>query len=153
MQIIVDRYRAYFPKFNIAKAALIDGHMSDGELAWLSRAAKKAKVIIELGSGIGRSARALAHNVGENAVLYCVDAFAGSAAEKEGYMQVVAQMDGDFACYHFNSNLWDHIARGRVRPIRMNGRNAARLLREQRVKADLIFIDAGHMYEEVKEDI
>jgi predicted O-methyltransferase YrrM len=154
MQIIVDRYDGYFRDvFNIAKAASVDGMMSHGELAWLSRSAQKTRVIIEVGSWAGRSARALADNMPDNAVLYAIDTFDGSADEKDSGMRVAREMDGDHVCFSFTKNLWDHIEKGRVHPIRMNGRNAARLLREQGVKANLIFIDAGHMYEEVKEDI
>jgi beta-1,4-mannosyl-glycoprotein beta-1,4-N-acetylglucosaminyltransferase len=149
--IIMQRYGKKDPE--IAKAQEIDGMMGDAELRWLAKEAKKAKVIIELGSWIGRSARALADNMPEDAVLYCVDTWLGSEAEKQGYMGVVAQMDGDFACYHFTKNLFDHIVRGRVRPIRMHGRNAAQMFREQGLKADLIFIDAGHIYHEIKEDV
>jgi hypothetical protein len=127
--------------------------MSDTELKWLAEHAKKSKVIIELGSWIGRSARALADNMPEDAVLYCVDTWLGSEAERQGYMNVVSQMNGDFAAYHCITNLWDHISKGRVRPIRMHGRNAAQMFREQGLKADLIFIDAGHIFHEVKEDI
>ena len=154
MQIIVDRYGGYFRDvFNIAKAASVDGMVTYEELAWLSRSAQKTKVIIEVGSWAGRSTRALADNMPDNAVLYAVDTFDGSAAERDSRMRVAREMDGDHVCFSFTKNLWDHIEKGRVCPIRMNGRNAARLLREQGVKANLIFIDAGHMYEEVKEDI
>ena len=149
--IIVERYGV--KDMSIAKAQAIDGMMMDTELTWLSERAKEAKTIIELGSWIGRSTRALADNMAEDAVLYAVDTFAGSRAEKIGYQSVVSQMDGDFVCWHFTKNLWDHIEKGRVRPIRMHGRHAAQMFREHGLKADLIFIDAGHCYDEVKEDI
>jgi hypothetical protein len=62
-------------------------------------------------------------------------------------------MDGDYAYNEFCTNLWRHIQSGKLKTLRMHGVHAARLLREQGIKADLIFIDAGHTYQEVKDDI
>src|SRR5947199_8512111 len=47
---------------DISKALSIQGWMSEPELNWLAETAQTAKVIVEVGSHVGRSTRALADN-------------------------------------------------------------------------------------------
>jgi beta-1,4-mannosyl-glycoprotein beta-1,4-N-acetylglucosaminyltransferase len=123
------------------------------EINWLARNAKNKKIIIELGSWFGSSTRAMADNLPPDGKLYAIDTWAGSGAEKNTMGVIANQMDGDKAFATFCNNLWEHIANGKVVPMRMHGRHAAALLKEKDVKADLVFIDAGHLYFEVREDI
>jgi beta-1,4-mannosyl-glycoprotein beta-1,4-N-acetylglucosaminyltransferase len=137
----------------IAKARACDGFMSEAELLWLAEQAAKAKTVIEIGSWHGRSSRALADNLPDNGRLFCVDHWAGSAVERNTNHQSAAWNDGDHAFLEFSDNLSDHIQSGKVIPVRMSSKNASAWFKKQGIKADLIFIDAGHTYEEVKEDI
>jgi GT2 family glycosyltransferase/predicted O-methyltransferase YrrM len=138
---------------NIGNAYNCDGFMSPEELRWLAEQARKSTVVIEIGSWHGKSSRAIADNLPPDGKLYCIDTWAGSKVEQDTNHASARWMDGDHAFDEFSRNLWDHIESGKVVPLRMHGRNAAKILKDKGVKADLIFIDAGHQFEEVVEDI
>jgi predicted O-methyltransferase YrrM len=149
-QTIPTRYSA---TANISRAQKIDGFISEEELCWLGEEARRYKTIIEVGSWHGRSSRSIADNMSDSSTLYCVDHWLGSGAERETYHRSAKLKDGDHAFIKFSENLFDHIKRGKVIPLRMSSRNAAELLKKQGVKAGMVFIDAGHTYEEAKQDI
>lgn len=152
-KILKDRYSN---PIDISIAQSIEGFMLDSELTWLATKARENKVIIEVGSWLGKSSRAIGQHLNEGSVLYCIDHWQGSKHERNlpGSSHAKAlDMDGDYAYYTFCVNNKDLIAQGKIIPIRMNGNNAAKYLMQMGVKADLIFIDAGHTYAEVKEDI
>ncbi len=137
----------------LEKALAIDGAVQPEELRWLAEVAQHCPgVIIEVGSLFGRSTRALADNMPPGRVLFAIDTWQGSQAEPE-MREHAARLDGDQDYSIFVRNLWDHIAEHRVIPLRMHGRHAAKLLRDAGIHAGLVFIDAGHTYKEVKEDI
>lgn len=145
--------RERYSPIKISNAQKLGEWMNDDELRLLGRFAQKSKVIIELGSWFGKSSTVLADNLPRDGVLYCVDTWAGSMAEVDTNHADAKKMDGDYAFDQFARNLWPHIASGKLRPIRMHGVHAARLFLDMGLKADLIFIDAGHTCEEVKADI
>jgi len=122
--------------------------MSHGELTWLASEAKKCKLVIEIGSWYGRSSRAIADNLPRGGKLICVDHWDGSVAEKKEFKSA-RKLNGDFAFKAFFYNMSDLIMKGKVIPLRMSSKNAAPLFPH----ADMVFIDGGHTYEEVKEDI
>ncbi|HEY5706012.1 MAG TPA: class I SAM-dependent methyltransferase [Terrimicrobiaceae bacterium] len=138
---------------DISRAQKIDGFISDEELRWLAKAASKRRTIIEVGSWHGRSSRAIADNMPEGSILYCVDHWLGAETERDSYHRSAKLKDGDHAFIRFSENLFDHIQKGRVIALRMSSRNAAEFLRKQGITAEMVFIDAGHTYQEVKEDI
>ena len=50
---------------DISRAKSVEGWMAEAELTWLACQAQTAKVIVEVGSHVGRSTRALAdHTTG-----------------------------------------------------------------------------------------
>lgn len=163
--ILYERYGQYGP--NIEKAKMCDGYMSETELLWLAKEAKKRKVIIEIGSWHGRSSRAIGDNLmsekwfapgfpfnhDPGGIIYCVDTWGGSLAEQATNHQSAKWKDGDHAFYEFLQNNFDLIQAGKIVPIRMTSKNASDFFKEKGVKADQIFIDAGHTYEEVCQDI
>jgi len=53
---------------NIQKALAIQGWMSEPELTWLAEQAQQSQVIVEVGSHVGRSIRALADNTQETLI-------------------------------------------------------------------------------------
>lgn len=146
--ILRERYGGVY----IENAKKLGEWVTDDELRWLARQAQKSKVVIELGSWFGKSSTAIADNLPPDGVVYCVDTWAGSEAEKDTNHAQAREMDGDFAYNEFLHNLWRHVQTGKLRPIRMHGKHAATLLKEMGVKADFIFIDAGHLQHEVEED-
>lgn len=150
-QILHDRYAGKSP--NIHKALACDGFMSPEELTWLAKESKNKSIVIELGSWHGRSSRAIADNLPKDGVLYCLDTWQGSIAEQETNHISAKQMSGDHAYDEFCRNVWEHIESGKVIPLRMHGEYAAKLLLDKGIQADLIFIDGGHQYSEVQQDI
>jgi beta-1,4-mannosyl-glycoprotein beta-1,4-N-acetylglucosaminyltransferase len=150
-EILHQRYAKGKPDIN--KARNCDGYMTDQELRWLGTEAQKRKVIIEIGSWHGRSSRALGDNLVQGGVIYCVDTWNGSKAEQATNHGSAKWKDGDHAFYEFLQNNMDLIQQGKIIPLRMTSKNAADFFREKDIKADMIFIDAGHTYEEARDDI
>jgi len=151
----LERYNKSKTGVNIERAKMCDGYMADSELKWLAEQATKSKIIIEIGSWHGKSSRALADNLPEDGRLYCVDHWDGSAVERDTNHVSARLNDGDHAFMEFCDNMVDHIQSGKVVPIRMSSKNAAAWFKKNfgLMSIDLIFIDAGHIYEEIKEDI
>jgi beta-1,4-mannosyl-glycoprotein beta-1,4-N-acetylglucosaminyltransferase len=135
---------------NLERAKKCDGYMADQELDWLARQAKKHKVILECGSWHGRSTRALGDNT--LGAVYAIDHFNGSKTEPQNHGSARLE-DGDHAFMEFMDNNLDLVQNGKIIPLRGTTKSMAKLLKRNGVKADMIFIDAGHTYEEVKEDI
>lgn len=131
---VVERNRALLrAKYRVDtdRAKNIEGWMSESELHWLATQAKTHKVIVEIGSHCGRSTRALADNT--EGVVFAVDYW----------------KDEDIAL-KFYSNLSDHIASGKVRPVRLSSADAARVLN---ATPDMIFVDGEHDEAAVRSDI
>lgn len=138
---------------DVSRALKCDGYMALEELVWLAQQAKTHKFIIEVGSWHGKSSRALADNLMLNGRLICVDHWKGSFVERESNHASALGEDGDAAYLEFLGNMAD-LPLDKVYPLRLSSRNAAKFLSERPgIKADMIFIDAGHIYEEVKADI
>lgn len=109
-------------------------------------------VICEVGSWHGRSSRAIADNLPEGGVLICCDSWNGSSGEPDAHATAKLR-EGDDAFLAFWHNNHDHILSGKIIPIRMQGANAAAMLRYLGVQVDVCFIDADHSYEGCKADI
>jgi hypothetical protein len=139
----------------VAKAAEIDGWMSEPELDWLYRVAQHMDTIAELGSWKGRSSYALA--AGVRVRLYCVDTFMGSLDEletnhmeaREGRIldQFLINMDP-----WMNEQPWGHFHRyesGKL-SITVQDHNAAAA---DLPDVDMVFLDGAHDYESVLSNI
>jgi beta-1,4-mannosyl-glycoprotein beta-1,4-N-acetylglucosaminyltransferase len=147
--ILQDRYDKSILK--IEKALSVDGFMSDLELSWIAKQAKIFPVVIEVGSWKGRSTRSWGDN--SCGKVYAIDHWKGTEDERETFHIEVKEMNGDKIYFTFLSNNYDLIENGKVLPIRMDSINAAKFLTDKGIQADMIFIDGGHTYEEVKKDI
>jgi len=150
-KILYDRWGIHNP--NIEKAQKCDGYINDRELQWLGKEAKKRKLIIEIGSWHGKSARAMGDNLIEGGIIYCIDTWNGTIAEQSTNHASAKWRDGDHAFYEFLQNNMDLIQAGKIIPLRMNSKNAAEFFKEKGILADMIFIDADHSYEAVCQDI
>lgn len=136
---------------NIENAKNADGYMSEIELRFLGTLARENKIVCECGSWHGRSTRALGDNT--SGVVYAIDTWNGSALEKDTNHASAKQMEGDHALYEFYQNNFDLVQQGKVIPMRMSGKNAAKFFKEKGIQFDAVFIDAGHEESEVREDI
>jgi len=129
---------------NITRAETIEGGMNPIELEWLANQASKCKRVVEIGSLRGRSARAMADNMTDDSVLYCVDHFKGSEEHGDAF-------SNDDSLYRtFHANMQDHLDSGRVIVISLPSVDAASIVEES---LDMVFIDASHDYDSVKADI
>jgi predicted O-methyltransferase YrrM len=137
---------------NLEKAKAVRGWMNNHELEWLATVSKRATVIIEVGCAYGRTTRAIVDN-SYCSTLYAVDTWRGSPSELTNNHEDFKNDKGDFAFLEFCKEMFYSIRTSKVVPLRMDSANAAQLLSSMNVKADLIFIDADHSYESVKEDI
>lgn len=126
---------------NIEKAQAIRGWMTPRELTWLAEQAAQHQRIVEIGSYLGRSTRALAdHTTG---VVIAIDPWKYKLEHK-------ARAHEEFCV-----NLADHLATGRVMWIRAYSSDCesplAFALKEQ--APDMLFIDGNHSVEGVTNDI
>jgi len=128
--------------YDISKALLIGGWMSDRELLWLATQARTHNLIVEFGSLHGRSTRAMADN--NDGIIWAVDPWAGVYYEEDGEKVPIST----FIMPYFIQNLKDHIDIGHVIPIRKFSYQFS-LPHE----VDMVFIDGDHRYETVLKDI
>ena len=119
----------------------IEGWMYPMEIDFLYNRAKDMKSIVEIGSWKGRSTHALASGC-KNGKIYCVDHWRGSEgditlglSQKEDVYQVFKENTKEFKNIEIKRGFSHEIAQ------------------EFHKKVDMVFIDAGHVYEEVKRDI
>ncbi len=135
---VVERNRALLRRrygaVNIERASQIEGWMGWDEMLWLAEAGRNRKCIVEVGSHNGRSTRAFADNT--DGVIYAVDSW-----------------DDPNVMMQFYANLSDHIASGKVRPLRMTSMEGVQVFHKLGIKPDCCFIDADHAYESIKSDI
>lgn len=134
---------------SIGNAVLVNGWMLSTELEWLATQAKRRKLIVEIGSWMGRSTRALADSTRGKVI--AVDTFFGSD-EPEHHRILDAQPE-DWLLKEFKKNLAEHIITGKVEVCQNTSLDAAKYLNFAGEKFDMIFIDAAHDYESVKADI
>lgn len=116
----------------------IEGWMSFEECQWLYYNAKNYNTIIEVGSWKGRSTHALLS--GTKGIVHAVDHFKGSADPQD-------EAKGDTFDI-FMKNV------GHFENLKVHRNNSVDGSKEfENKSAEMIFIDAGHTYEEVLEDI
>lgn len=139
------------PKCRVGEEVIanVAGFFTEGDiLAYraLAREAKRPAVVVEIGSWKGRSAINLA--LGCDVELIAVDTFLGSQFEQAGaHREAVGRALGVYP--RFLRNVLR--ARVAVSVLRLDSLRAARILND--AIADLVFIDAGHTYDEVVSDI
>ena len=130
---------------NIEQALKTPGFMAEGELAYLAGLAQTSHSIVEIGSWSGRSARAFADNT--PGLVFCVDTWADNA-----YGSAPAEMTchPDWLWNEFHKNVGNL---NHVTAWRMTSLECAAKFADQGFTFDLIFIDAGHNYEDLIADI
>lgn len=124
--------------------------MNPFELVWLAEAAARHHTIVEIGSYAGRSTRALADNTPGK--VYALDDWLGPREDyiPEATRENIKQVCEDNGVYKiFCNNLEDHIASGKVVPIKCDHRKLPNLS----LQPDMVFIDGGHTYEDIRSDI
>src|SRR5712692_8403897 len=104
---------------DLTKALTVDGWMSESELRWLSEQAQKYKTIVEVGSWMGRTTRALADNT--EGTVVAVDTWEGSQENQE----FLKDKPPNYLFQTFSKNLGDHLKTGKVSPVHATSLSAA----------------------------
>ena len=105
------------------------------------------KVVVELGSWLGKSTRFTASRA-PNAVVVAVDHWKGSA-EHHSTPEWKAMLP--FLYETFLKNCWPF--RDRIIPLRMDTVSGLKLVHSHGIEPDVVFIDAGHVYIYARADL
>lgn len=116
----------------------------------------KKMVIVEVGSFTGRSAVAMADGVepGQDFELHCVDHFQGSGTDftRTLVRQLAKKYGPDVLYKAFERRMKDAGLYDSVHVHRMSSLEAAKQWDKSK-PIDVLFLDAGHTYEELRDDI
>ena len=124
----------------------IEGWMTPGELEWLYQTAKGMGSVLELGSWKGRSSHALLS--GCKGTVTCVDTWRGSEHPWDGTNAQYNQGVDVLAEFRKNTEGFPNLE-----VVQADSREAAARFAAEGRRFDMVFIDAGHEYEEVARDI
>jgi beta-1,4-mannosyl-glycoprotein beta-1,4-N-acetylglucosaminyltransferase len=122
-----------------------------GELEWLARKASVRKCIVEIGSWRGHSTIAMAENTG--GIVYSVDPWTSTPEMSPDPFYPLIQKEPEWLMEDFRRNVGPALLEKTVRPMRMKSLDAAAVFSRQGIKFDMIFIDAAHDYDSVRDDI
>ena len=125
---------------DISKALAISGWMSSAELTWLARQAKKRFVIVEIGSYMGRSTRALVDNT--PGYVIAIDDWKGPRD---------IECDRNDLLSKFLTNMRD--VAHKIQYIQADYDEVYTLPSVSMIKPDMVFIDGDHTYPFAKRDI
>lgn len=109
---------------------------------------RRAKIVIELGSWLGKSTRCIARNLSEDGVVYAVDHWKGSIEHQGPFKNMLPQLYEQFLSNMIRSKLAHKVV-----PMRMATLEAAKEFLEKHVVPDVVYIDASHDEESVYADI
>lgn len=105
--------------------------------------------VIELGSWLGKSTRFIAENA-PNAKIYAIDHWKGSPEHHEPHR--VDVKDKLPTLYEtFLVNCWEY--KDQIVPLKMDTKKGLLKCYEKGLKPSLVYIDAGHDYESVLQDV
>jgi len=121
---------------------IIEGWMLDEELQWLYEQSKRMTSVVEVGSWMGKSTFALALGL-RRGVVYAVDRWKWDE-DTEGF-ECLTGIEV-YQIFLRNMRRFNNVV-----PIRATSRDASRSFPDK--VADMVFIDATHTYEEVRQDI
>lgn len=134
----------------VATASNIHGLCTTpSELRRLAELAHDAEFIVEVGSYMGRSSKALA--LATKGIVYCVDTWRGSEEDTEG--EKTRETSPEVLYSSFIRNTWNEISTAKIIPLRCDSVEGAKIFKELGYTFDLLFLDAGHNYEWVTRDI
>ena len=134
----------------------IEGWMREKELIWLSKEAKKCKLIVEVGTWCGRSTYAMALKVRRKIIT--IDSFLmkGVPYKRWDIARIASTHLKDDPDWLYNKcleNLAEFIKTGKVIVLRGESSEVIRKLDHLKGHVDMVFIDGSHDYESVKQDI
>lgn len=121
----------------------------------------KPNYIIEVGTWLGASAIHMAKitkKLNLNTKIYCVDTWLGA---EEFWTRFKDTSERDLKCkngypqvyFDFLSNVVRHELQDVIIPVPNTSFNGATILKHYGIKAELIYVDGSHEYDDVKQDI
>ena len=116
------------------------------ELEWLAFEASRHKVVVEIGSYLGRSGRAMGDNC--PGVVYCVDHFDGPVETEDLHVE-----SRDDIWPTFKRNMKDLMDSGKVKACPQTSMEGAQMWQKYGLKADMVFIDGSHDLQSVVDDV
>lgn len=144
---------------NIENAKKIQGWMTiREELPWIAEMAARSstKIVVEIGSWKGRSTRCWADNARPGTKIYAIDTWAGSAIKvKQSHVDLMAKIGGPDGLFElFKKNMGEHLET-MVVPVRGPSHEMVNDPRIKKLigKVDIVFIDGGHRFVEIYQDI
>jgi len=113
------------------------------------------RVVVELGSWLGKSTRHIASILPEDGIVYAVDHWLGSANHREYNENIQPEIYARLPKLYdqFLSNVIHSQLEDRIVPVKMSTLEAVQVLKEQKIVPDLIYVDASHDEESVYMDI
>lgn len=130
---------------DISRALETEGWMQEAELLWLANRASEHKLIVELGSYLGRSTRALADNTPGQVI--AIDNWYGC---KDVNMP---EQERKALFLRFNANLGNLLLRRKVLPYRIDHTKVLENQDLSSLQPDMVFIDGDHTKSGVENDI
>ena len=112
---------------------------------YLNNVCSGKSIVIEFGAWLGVSSNFIADNISSDSTLICVDWWKGDTSI--GNKEVLE----DELYNRYIDNVWNN--RTKIVPVRMDGKKAAVYISKLGIIPDLIYLDMGHSYDEVIEDL
>lgn len=137
----------------------VQGWGSDHEIFAHAIVTYRPKTIVEVGTWKGRSAIVMANLLKPleiEAEIVCVDTFLGSTEHwiSEDYYPHLRHRHGYPTLYYqFLANVCHAGFQNTITPFPISSEHAARYFIKKQIQADLIYLDAGHSYEEVLREL
>jgi predicted O-methyltransferase YrrM len=119
----------------------------------------RPRLIVEVGTWMGHSAIHMSKSAARfepGALTICVDTWLGSSEHyfNDKHLGYLALRNGRPTFYdNFLSNVAFHGLQDRILPLSIASRAGFEILQQLNLKADLIYIDAGHGYDDVRGDL
>ncbi len=118
----------------------------------------RPKLIVEVGTWMGGSARAFTRHCLENSIedfeIVCIDTFLGSVEHWNKSSYLMNFKNGRPTIYeHFLSNVVHSGYQKYITPFPVDSQNGFLTLKHYGVVPDLVYIDAGHDYQSVRVDL
>ncbi len=153
--------QSYWPKEKPAVVPFMHGWFCQGKGndAVLTKLLRQysPKIVVELGSWYGMSAKWIAEKIPPESLLICVDRWDNNFIKEmwsgrgKNYKNRVPFIDQHPLYETFLVNMWEYAQR--VLPIRSDTLAGLQKIHDLDLKPDLIYIDAGHEYESVKKEL
>ncbi len=109
---------------------------------------RKVKVVIELGSWLGKSTKHIAEILPEDGIVYAVDHWLGNPASRVNNPELIPTLYEQFLSNMIHANLTHKVV-----PLKMTTQEAVQYFYDNGIVPDLIYVDASHEEVDAYRDI